>query len=227
MKLALKIIFVVLLFILIAVTAGGQEERKGERAAVNYLGILRAAYAKQDERDPGPSPEPLPPLVPAPANELPPRRSGHGPQQLPATLQAPANDLPGDAELEARRAAGGAGKLRVVPKPPRDFSLEALSQFLGDGESCVILPKGAVIHCPEALEVRMPTTPRGKLMAWPEFLVAHRAWITTREVSQEQIRGEVAFTEGDRAAFHNGGKLVVATFRGHPVTVLTPVPTPP
>jgi hypothetical protein len=92
----------------------------------------------------------------------------------------------------------------------------------------VILPKGSVIHCPEALAARVLTMPRGKLMEWQQFLVAHRAWITTREVSQEQIRGEAAFTEIDRSAFHKGGKLVVATFRGHPVTVLSPaVPTPP
>lgn len=154
------------------------------------------------------------------------RKSGRGPELLPAKMQGPSNDLPGDAELEARRAASGGPKLRVVPKTAQPYSLAELSQFLGEGERSVILPKGAVIHCPEALAAKLLAAPCGTITSWPDFLLAHRAWVTTREVTQEQIRGEAAFTDSDRAAFRSGGKLVVATFRGNPVTVLTPVPSP-
>lgn len=219
MKPLIQTIVAAFLLLVIAADAGAQEEQKPAAAAFDYRKILSAAYAQEMQQ---PAEAPAPPAV---KEE---RRSGQGPEYLPPTVQGAANDLPSDADFEARRAAGNAPKLRVVPKPPRDFSLEALSQFLGDAESSVILPKGSVIHCPEALTARLLTVPRGKLMDWQEFLVAHRAWITTREVSQEQIRGEAAFTEIDRSAFHKGGKLVVATFRGHPVTVLSPaVPTPP
>ena len=207
MKLVMKIIFVVVVLVVIAANSGAQDERG---ATFDYRKILIAAYARQEQ---------------PPAKEE--RRSGQGPEYLPAIVQGPASDLPSDAELEARRGAGSSRKPRVVPKSPHAFSLAELSQFLGEGESSVILPKGAVIHCPEALTAKLLTTPGGKVMPWPEFLIAHRAWVTTREVSQEQIRGEAAFTDSDRASFLSGGKLVVATFRGNPVTVLTPVPTPP
>ena len=147
-----------------------------------------------------------------------PRHSGIGPEHLPATLLAPANDLPGDEALAALRAT----KLKVVPKAARDFTLADLSQFLGEGGTSVIVPKGSVVHCPEPLTARILSAPGGTLMTWPEFLIAHRSWVSTREVSAAQIRGEAGFTDSDRAAFKAGGKLVIATFRGNPVTVLAP-----
>ncbi len=155
------------------------------------------------------------------------RKSGLGPEHLPAKLQAPATDAPSDEEFAARRAAGNAQKLRVVPKPPQAYSLAELSQFLGEGGSFVILPKGSVIHSPEGAQVQILKSPQGQVTTWAEFLVAHRAWLTTCEVSQPQIRGEQPFTDEERAAFKKGGKVVVATFRGNPVTVLPPVDPPP
>ncbi|WP_367873458.1 hypothetical protein [Luteolibacter sp. Populi] len=152
------------------------------------------------------------------SNAREPRHSGIGPEHLPATLLAPANDLPGDEALAALRAT----KLKVVPKAARDFTLADLSQFLGEGGTSVILPKGSVIHCPEALTARILDSPGGTLIPWPEFLIAHRNWVSTREVATAQIRGEAGFTDSDRAAFKAGGKLVIATFRGNPVTVLAP-----
>ena len=68
----------------------------------------------------------------------------------------------------------------------------------------------------------------GKPAAWPDFLVANRNWLATREVTLAQIRGEASFTAQDREAYAKAGRLVVATLRGNPVTVLvSPPPAQP
>ncbi|WP_035615933.1 hypothetical protein [Haloferula sp. BvORR071] len=148
------------------------------------------------------------------------RRSGTGPEYLPEHPTGPSQDLTGDEELAAKRAE--AGQPKVLPKTPKPFSLAELSQFLGEGESSVILPKGSVLYCPETLAARILKAPHGTLVTWTDFLIAHRSWVCTREVSMEQIRGDAGFTDADRAVFTGGGKVVIATFRGNPVTVLSP-----
>lgn len=153
-----------------------------------------------------------------------PRRQGIGPEMLPEGPRAPTSDLPSDEDLNARREAAGAMAPKVVTRKPRGYSLEALSQFIGQGDYSTILPKGSVIHCPEALAARLLAKPQGHMMGWPEFLIANRTWITTHEVTQAQTVGEAPLSEADRSSFAAGGKIVIATLRGNPVTVLKPVP---
>ncbi len=154
-----------------------------------------------------------------------PRRGGTGPEVLPPGLRPPAHDLPGDAELKARRNAAGALTPKPVPLQWKGYGIAELSQFVGQGKTFAIVPKGSVLFCPEALAARVLARPSGTLMPWPEFLVANRNWIATREVTLAQVRGEAPLTEIDRKAFASAGHLVIATLRGNPVTVLVP-PTP-
>ena len=153
-----------------------------------------------------------------------PRKQGIGPSVLPEGPLVPSKDLAGDEELAARRAASGATGVKAVPKKARGFTLESLSQFVNQGDLSAILPKGSVIHCPDALAIHLVAKPTGTLMAWPDFLVTHRAWITTHEVTPAQIKGDVPLSEAELSSFRQGGKMVVATLRGNPVTVLPPAP---
>jgi len=141
-------------------------------------------------------------LASAPTRGDEPRRSGRGPDVLPPGLQPPANEVTND---EAFRAE--------------------LSVFIGHGESHAILPKGSVIFCPDGFAARVSNKAAGTPVAWKEFLVANRNWISTHEVTLAQVRGEAPLSESDRKAFASAGHIVIATLRGNPVTVL-PVPSP-
>ncbi len=145
---------------------------------------------------------------------------------LPGAPQAPVADATNDQAFAALR--GNSKRERVQPRRPQAYSLAELSDFIGHAGTSVILPKGSVVHCPPGMASRILVKPRGSLLPWPDFLIANRNWITTREMTLAQVRGEAPLTEDDKESFTATGKLVIATFRGHPVTVLSPPsPRPP
>lgn len=151
-----------------------------------------------------------------------PHRSGRGLEVLPPELHPPANDLPGDEAFVARRDAAGAVRPKPLPRQPKGYGIAELSTFIISGETHAILPKGSVIFCPDALASRVSATATGKPLPWSDFLAANRNWIATREVTLPRILGEKPFTEEDREAFAKAGRIVIATLRGNPVTVLVP-----
>lgn len=158
-----------------------------------------------------------------------PRPEGTGPKVLPPDLAPPSSDLPNDEQLEARRSASGAAKPKPGARRKKGYSLAELSQFVGEGPACVILPKGSVLFCPDAMASRVLSKPAGTMTAWPDFLTANRNWITTHEVTVAQVTGEKPISDETRTSFKAAGKMVIATLRGNPVTVLVPpaTPTPP
>lgn len=149
-----------------------------------------------------------------------PRRNGTGPEVLPQGLRPPASDVPGDSDLIARRSASGAARPKPVPRQQSGFGIAELSVFVGIGETYAILPKGSVIFCPDVHAARLQPKASGKLVAWPDFLAANRNWISTREVTLAQVHGEAPLSETDRKTFAAAGRIVVATLRGNPITVL-------
>lgn len=149
-----------------------------------------------------------------------PRRNGTGPEVLPPGLRPPASDVPDDSDLIARRDAAGATRPKPVPRQRNGYGIAELSVFVGIGETHAILPKGSVIFCPEIHTARLQPKAFGKPVAWPDFLAANRNWIATREVTLAQVRGEAPLSEADRKSFAAARRIVVATLRGNPVTVL-------
>ncbi|MCW1883422.1 hypothetical protein OKA04_01695 [Luteolibacter flavescens] len=152
-----------------------------------------------------------------------PRRSGKGLEVLPADLKAPNAEVTNDAAFIARRNAAGAGDPKPVPKQAKGYGLAELSVFLSKGDTHTILPKGSIIYCPDKFSSLIANRAAGKPVAWPDFLIANRNWVSTHEVTLAQVRGEAPLSEEDRKAFATAGHLVVATLRGNPITVL-PVP---
>jgi hypothetical protein len=112
-----------------------------------------------------------------------------------------------------------------VPRQAKGYGIAELSVFIRHGDNHAILPKGSVIFRPDALATRVSNKAAGKPVAWNEFMVANRNWISTHEVTLAQVRGEAPLSEVDRRAFATAGRIVIATLRGNPVTVL-PVPSP-
>jgi hypothetical protein len=154
-----------------------------------------------------------------------PRRSGRGPEVLPPGLQPPANDVTNDEAFRARRNAAGNASPKPVPRQVKGYGIAELSVFINHGENHAILPKGSIIYCPDVLATRVSNKTGGKPIAWNDFLVANRNWISTHEVTLAQVRGEAPLSESDRKAFATAGHVIIATLRGNPVTVL-PAPSP-
>ncbi|GAA5481427.1 hypothetical protein [Haloferula sargassicola] len=95
-----------------------------------------------------------------------------------------------------------------------------MSTFLRAADRWAILPKGSVIFCPDKWAAKVGRSAGGEPLAWPAFLAANRAWVSTYEVSPEQVRGEKPIPDSARREFARADRVVVATLRGHPVTLL-------
>lgn len=87
-----------------------------------------------------------------------------------------------------------------------------------------VVPKGAILNLPSEMEGMLVEKPEGDLMRWPDFLKKYGKFVTTREVSWATVKGEDPIKENEKKAFAKGGKVVIAVFRGGPVTVLEPPP---
>jgi hypothetical protein len=111
---------------------------------------------------------------------------------------------------------------------PADQSIIAQSTILSDGSNWTIVPNGAVLFVPEKLKSRISTQPSGGLLAWSDFLVRSRGWITTCEVSIEQATGKDLLPAVRSAFWTKQDKIVVAVHQRGPVSFRSaPTPTTP
>jgi hypothetical protein len=154
------------------------------------------------------------------------RKSGTGRGVIPENAGHPTIDAMTDGELIARRQASAAGQELPKPMPPQPqgFGLLEMSTILESGRTFALLPKDSVIWCPPALRSHLPSTPSGKFTDWLTFHSANRAWITTLEVTHDQITGKVPLPLEAIERYRKGTLLVVATFQGGPVSLPPHIP---
>lgn len=99
------------------------------------------------------------------------------------------------------------------------------SEILCYNGAFTLVPKRAVLQFPQNLRDRLKVQQGAKVQNWSAFYTANRNWITTVEVSKSQASGAQPLAEETSTHIAKCGKLVVATFQGHPVSV-HPVPAP-
>lgn len=99
------------------------------------------------------------------------------------------------------------------------------SEILCYNGAFTLVPKRAVLQFPQNLRDRLKVQQGAKVQNWSTFYTANRNWITTVEVSKSQASGAQPLAEETSTHIAKCGKLVVATFQGHPVSV-HPVPAP-
>ena len=128
-------------------------------------------------------------------------------------------------DLAARQQASPIAKLQEPAKDqakivqPNEQSIIQQSAILHDGVNWTLVPKGAVIFLPTALQSRVGVKPVGTLLSWTDFLTKNRSWITTNEVSFDQAAGAVPL-QAERVAFWaKQDKVVVATHQMGPISV--------
>lgn len=101
---------------------------------------------------------------------------------------------------------------------PADESIIAQSTILSDGSNWTIVPNGAVLFVPEKLKSRISTQPSGGLLAWSDFLIRSRGWITTCEVSIDQATGKQPLPAERTDFWAKQDKIVVAVHQRGPIS---------
>ncbi|WAC18066.1 hypothetical protein OVA24_12545 [Luteolibacter sp. SL250] len=158
--------------------------------------------------------------------DVPERKPGTGLAVVPKDAGHPTIDSTTDEQLTARRQASVAGQELPKPMPPQPqgFGLLEMSTPLEGGGEFILLPKDSVIWCPPGLRSHMVSSPSGKFTDWLTFFSANRAWITTMDVTHDQITGKTPLHPDTMERYRKGNLLVVATFQGGPISIPTQTP---
>jgi hypothetical protein len=107
----------------------------------------------------------------------------------------------------------------VTVKRPSDQSIVKQSTILHDGKNWTLVPTGAVIFLPQAMQSRVNAKPVGTLLPFPEFLAQNRAWLTTNEVSFDQASGTEGLPEERVRFWSKQDKVVIAIHQSGPISV--------
>ncbi|MDI1311375.1 hypothetical protein [Prosthecobacter sp.] len=118
-------------------------------------------------------------------------------------------------------------KARPLTKaaPSIQSSLWTNSIILADGEKFTLVPVGAILHLPAELRTHVAATPQGDFTFWPSFLKRNSTWLAAKEVPLSLSRGN---TQEAKALLKNlsyDKRLIVATYKDGPITILEPAPT--
>lgn len=131
------------------------------------------------------------------------------------------------AELEERLRHSGPvfGDVAAAPGVPEAVVSSApaglleRSLLIGDGECWTLVPKEALLHAPERLQIRILAKPAGRAVEWREFLGRNRGWLATQEVSMAQARGDEALPVQVQQLLASSGRMVIAVHQSGPISV--------
>jgi hypothetical protein len=140
-----------------------------------------------------------------------------------------------DEELTQRRMQAIQNKPVAPHAPPKGTGVAAAkpipglmsrSDTLSFNGLMTLVPKRAIVHQPPGFEARVnQIQPGSKIVGWRDFLQNNRGWVTTVDVSLAQAEGRIPMDEKVVELYKKGSNLVIATYRGGPISVL-PQKTP-
>lgn len=105
-------------------------------------------------------------------------------------------------------------------KASRTTDILAESDIISFRGMATLVPKRAILQTPKAYAGHLKMEPGAKFVSWSEFYAANRGWITTVEVRREQAEGNEPVAEETQKFLSTSRNLVVATFKGGPISVL-------
>ncbi|OYV04388.1 MAG: hypothetical protein CFE26_17165 [Verrucomicrobiales bacterium VVV1] len=103
---------------------------------------------------------------------------------------------------------------------PKD--LVSQSDFISLAGASTLVPKHAILKVPAGFADRIRFQEGSRILSWTEFFAANRNWITTIEITPEQAGGKAPLPKESSDVIAKSSNLVVATFRGGPISLLTP-----
>lgn len=108
--------------------------------------------------------------------------------------------------------------------PAIQSSLWRSSIILTDGEKFTLVPVGSVLHLPASLRTHVIDKPQGDFTFWPGFLKRNASWLAAHEVTLKLSRGDAQEANALLKRLSKDPHLVVATYKGGPITILEPAP---
>ena len=116
---------------------------------------------------------------------------------------------------------------KMVPAKVADPSVAEQPKNLLDrmdvicfGGAATLVPKRAILNLPRELADRLKFQAGTKIMNWQDFYRFNYGWITTVEVSRAQAEGNKPLDEELVDRIQKSTNLVVATYKGGPISVL-------
>lgn len=103
---------------------------------------------------------------------------------------------------------------------PKD--LVSQSDFICFSGAATLVPKHAILKIPASCADRIRFQEGSRILGWAEFFAANRNWISTVEITPEQAEGKVPLSEEMAAFVLKSNNLIVATFKGGPISLLPP-----
>ncbi|BCU78507.1 hypothetical protein [Luteolibacter sp. LG18] len=140
------------------------------------------------------------------------------PEQMAAKMRASqaARPLPGEPVT---------GETRVIHKAPE--GIFETSQILSANGQWTLVPKGALVYVPAALQSRVNAPQEGTLVPLQDFLAANRQWVSSQEVSIAQAAGQEGIKPETAKFWASQNKIVVATHQGGAISFKTPTAAKP
>ena len=157
--------------------------------------------------------------------------------KIPTLLLALASSAMADQVIAPRITGGELAKLqqqspmKTLQKPvaaqantpaAEAPSIVKQSVILHDGKNWTLVPKGSVVFIPDNLKKHVDARPVGTLLAWADFFVKNRSWITTNNVSFDQAAGNQPIPAERVAFWSKQDKIVVAVHQTGPISVRLP-----
>lgn len=105
-----------------------------------------------------------------------------------------------------------------VANRPKDILAE--SDIISFRGLATLVPKRAILQVPKSYAALLKMGPGSRIVSWADFYAANRSWITTVEVSRVQAEGNQPMAEETLKFLGTCRNLVVATFKGGPISVL-------
>lgn len=112
----------------------------------------------------------------------------------------------------------------VTARPSMESSLYRKSVILYDGVHHTVVPVGSVLQLPAGYRNRVVEKPVGSFTFWPSFLERNAAWLGAWEVPLRMAEGDAETAKKVLAATAKDPRVLVAVYRGGPITILEPVP---
>lgn len=107
-------------------------------------------------------------------------------------------------------------------KTNQPVDILASSDFLSFQGRATLVPKKAILTIPKNYKDRIRLVPGSKIMTWADFFALNRGWIKTHEVTRAQAEGNEPFDEAVVENLAKSSIVVVATYKGGPISVLPP-----